>query len=160
MWQQIKIYVKSEETEALEQKLLRAGAISISYLDAKDQPIQLHDRASYALAFRRGGARCPRLRQVRRLRAGRCRAVPHHVDVPHPREPDDELPCARAWCGGAHTQPCWRRRAGSRPSIRGLALQGIGAKRAGEAVSRGALSSSRGRRGVRIRGSDDQVGQV
>jgi ribosomal protein L11 methyltransferase len=39
MWQQIKIYVKSEETEALEQKLLEAGAISISYLDAKDQPI-------------------------------------------------------------------------------------------------------------------------
>ena len=39
MWQQIKIYVKSDETEALEQKLLGAGAISISYLDAKDQPI-------------------------------------------------------------------------------------------------------------------------
>ena len=39
MWQQIEIYVKSDETEALEQKLLGAGAISISYLDAKDQPI-------------------------------------------------------------------------------------------------------------------------
>jgi len=49
MWQQIKIYVRSDGAEILEQKLLEAGAISISYLDAKDQPIFATEPGDMAL---------------------------------------------------------------------------------------------------------------
>ena len=36
MWQQLKIQVESENAVKLEEKLLEAGAISISFLDAKE----------------------------------------------------------------------------------------------------------------------------
>ncbi len=39
MWQQIHIQTSSEEIEALEQLLLEHGAVSISLIDTKDQPI-------------------------------------------------------------------------------------------------------------------------
>ena len=39
MWQQLKIQLKSEDVLKLEQALLESGALSISYLDAKDQPV-------------------------------------------------------------------------------------------------------------------------
>lgn len=39
MWQQIKIQVRSAEAEPLEQLLLDNGAVSITYLDAEDQPV-------------------------------------------------------------------------------------------------------------------------
>lgn len=39
MWQQLKIQLKSEHASALEQTLIESGALSISYLDAEDQPV-------------------------------------------------------------------------------------------------------------------------
>ncbi|HAJ75039.1 MAG TPA: 50S ribosomal protein L11 methyltransferase [Gammaproteobacteria bacterium] len=39
MWQQLKIQLESEDCASLEQLLLEHGALSISYLDAEDQPI-------------------------------------------------------------------------------------------------------------------------
>lgn len=39
MWQQLTIRVRSADAEPLEQELLEAGAVSISYLDAEDQPV-------------------------------------------------------------------------------------------------------------------------
>lgn len=39
MWQQLTIRVRSADAEPLEQQLLEAGAVSISYLDAEDQPV-------------------------------------------------------------------------------------------------------------------------
>ena len=39
MWQQLKIQLKSEDASELEQTLFKSGAISISYLDAEDQPV-------------------------------------------------------------------------------------------------------------------------
>lgn len=39
MWQQLKIQLKSENASALEQTLIESGALSISYLDAEDQPV-------------------------------------------------------------------------------------------------------------------------
>ncbi len=39
MWQQLTLRVRSAEAEPLEQQLLDAGAVSISYLDAEDQPV-------------------------------------------------------------------------------------------------------------------------
>ena len=39
MWQQVKIQLKSEDASELEQTLVESGALSISYLDAKDQPV-------------------------------------------------------------------------------------------------------------------------
>ena len=39
MWQQLKIQLKSDDALELEQTLIESGALSISYLDAEDQPI-------------------------------------------------------------------------------------------------------------------------
>lgn len=39
MWQQLTIQVRSADAEPLEEELLEAGAASISYLDAEDQPV-------------------------------------------------------------------------------------------------------------------------
>jgi ribosomal protein L11 methyltransferase len=39
MWQQLKIQLRSEDAPSFEQTLLDSGAISISYLDAEDQPV-------------------------------------------------------------------------------------------------------------------------
>ncbi len=39
MWQQLTLRVRSADAEPLEQQLLEAGAVSISYLDAEDQPV-------------------------------------------------------------------------------------------------------------------------
>lgn len=39
MWQQLTIRVRSADAEPLEQTLLDHGAVSISYLDAEDQPV-------------------------------------------------------------------------------------------------------------------------
>lgn len=39
MWQQLTIQVRSADAEPLEAELLEAGAASISYLDAEDQPV-------------------------------------------------------------------------------------------------------------------------
>lgn len=39
MWQQLTIRVRSADAEPLEDELLAAGAVSISYLDAEDQPV-------------------------------------------------------------------------------------------------------------------------
>lgn len=39
MWQQVKIQASSEDTGSLEQLLLAHGALSITYLDAADQPV-------------------------------------------------------------------------------------------------------------------------
>lgn len=39
MWQQLTIRVRSADAEPLEQTLLEHGAVSISYLDAEDQPV-------------------------------------------------------------------------------------------------------------------------
>lgn len=39
MWQQLKIQLRSENAAAFEQSLFDLGAISISYLDAEDQPV-------------------------------------------------------------------------------------------------------------------------
>lgn len=39
MWQQLTIQVRSADVEPLEQELLEAGAVSITYLDAEDQPV-------------------------------------------------------------------------------------------------------------------------
>jgi ribosomal protein L11 methyltransferase len=39
MWQQLTLRVRSVDAEPLEQQLLEAGAVSISYLDAEDQPV-------------------------------------------------------------------------------------------------------------------------
>lgn len=49
MWQQLKIHLKSENASALEQTLTAHGAISISYLDAEDQPIFQLDPGSTRL---------------------------------------------------------------------------------------------------------------
>lgn len=49
MWQQLKIQVESEKAVKLEEKLLEAGAISISFLDAKDQPIFAEELGSVFL---------------------------------------------------------------------------------------------------------------
>ena len=39
MWRQLKIQLKSEDASELEQTLFKSGALSISYLDAEDQPV-------------------------------------------------------------------------------------------------------------------------
>ena len=39
MWQQLKIQLKSEDASAIERTVLDSGALSISYLDAEDQPV-------------------------------------------------------------------------------------------------------------------------
>ncbi len=39
MWQQLTIRVRSADAEPLEEELFAAGAVSISYLDAEDQPV-------------------------------------------------------------------------------------------------------------------------
>ena len=38
-WQQLRIQVRSGQIEPLEQLLLDYGGLSISYLDAEDQPV-------------------------------------------------------------------------------------------------------------------------
>jgi ribosomal protein L11 methyltransferase len=38
-WQQLKIQIASEQIESVEQKLLDQGALSVTYLDAEDQPV-------------------------------------------------------------------------------------------------------------------------
>ena len=39
MWKELKIQVSSDNAPQLEQKLFAAGAVSVTYLDAKDQAI-------------------------------------------------------------------------------------------------------------------------
>ena len=39
MWQQLKIQLHSEDASSFEQILFDSDAISISYLDAEDQPV-------------------------------------------------------------------------------------------------------------------------
>jgi len=39
VWQQLTIQIRSADAELLENELLAAGAVSISYLDAEDQPV-------------------------------------------------------------------------------------------------------------------------
>ena len=39
MWQELKIQVSSESALPLEEKLFAAGAVSVTYLDARNQPI-------------------------------------------------------------------------------------------------------------------------
>ncbi|MDA1369813.1 MAG: 50S ribosomal protein L11 methyltransferase [Proteobacteria bacterium] len=39
MWQQLKIQIKTEDCATLEQRLLEHGALSVSYLDAEDDPV-------------------------------------------------------------------------------------------------------------------------
>ena len=39
MWQQLTLHARSEDCEELEDKLLTQGAVSITYLDAEDQPV-------------------------------------------------------------------------------------------------------------------------
>ena len=41
MWQELKIQVLSDSVPLLEEKLFASGAVSLTYLDAKDQPIFL-----------------------------------------------------------------------------------------------------------------------
>ena len=41
MWQQLRIQLESNDCMALEQQLLEAGAISMTYIDAADQPIYI-----------------------------------------------------------------------------------------------------------------------
>ena len=41
MWQQLRIHLESNDCMALEQQLLEAGAISMTYIDAADQPIYI-----------------------------------------------------------------------------------------------------------------------
>jgi len=38
-WQQLRVQVRSDQLELLEQMLLDHGGLSISYLDAEDQPV-------------------------------------------------------------------------------------------------------------------------
>ena len=38
-WQQVKIQIVPEHVDFIEPQLLNAGAVSITYLDAEDQPV-------------------------------------------------------------------------------------------------------------------------
>ena len=49
MWQQIKIQVQSQNALALEEKLVKAGAISVSFLDAEDHPIFAEEPGNMSL---------------------------------------------------------------------------------------------------------------
>jgi ribosomal protein L11 methyltransferase len=48
-WQQLKIELNSESLEAVEQHLLDQGALSVSYLDAEDQPVFQEEPGAMAL---------------------------------------------------------------------------------------------------------------
>ena len=39
MWQQLKVQIKSDDSASLEQQMLERGALSVSYLDAENQPV-------------------------------------------------------------------------------------------------------------------------
>lgn len=49
MWQQIKIQLKPQHIESVEQHLLDKGALSITYLDAEDQPVFQEEPGSIPL---------------------------------------------------------------------------------------------------------------